>query len=141
MASYKAKIDYRETLVRRQDALQAMVKEDLLAKEKAAAAAPQGANAVTPLNPAVVDELKKTADLIERERTWFDPMMADVRSTEDRFAAEGQLIDKAGQALAAWAKSHAELKRALQENRKPNFREVIETALELRQLYEEVRKK
>ncbi len=76
--------------------------------------------------------LAKVDEMLAQMDKWYLPLQAQQAQNHQRFATEEDLVNHTIQGFQQWAKAHADLTKALQENRQPNISELVSTVSEIK---------
>ena len=63
---------------------------------------------------------------------WYEPLQAKENEINQRFNQEKEVAQNTLKAFRQWAAVHADLTKALEQNRQPNIRELVSTMLEIK---------
>lgn len=78
--------------------------------------------------------------MMERIDKWYLPLQAQETQNLQRFATETDLVNSTIRGFQQWAKAHADVVKALQDNRQPNIGELVSTVLEIKTEIENLKK-
>jgi len=85
-------------------------------------------------------KLAKVDEVLTQMDKWYIPLQAQKAQNSQRFATEEDLVNNTIRGFQQWAKAHADLTKALQDNRQPNISELVSTVLEIKTEIENLKK-
>lgn len=71
---------------------------------------------------------------------WYEPLQKNEADAISRLELEAQMMKNTVHGFQQWAKVHADLTKALEDNRQPNIRELVSTVLEIKTEIENLKK-
>ena len=75
----------------------------------------------------------------EHQKDWYKDYMAEKLSIQTRLEAEREIVRKAPALLTAWAASHKELVKAVQQKGTPDFTELLTLSRDLFETYQQTK--
>jgi hypothetical protein len=117
-------------------------RKQLMGKQKEAIGAVEQERGKTPIDASAlkvaIDRLSELNTQLAATNDWNDKLNRDLAAMRNRFAAQRIIIAKTKKGIQEWQKIHHSLALALQRNKeRPNFRILLNTALEIQSLLKE----
>jgi hypothetical protein len=95
--------------------------------------------AIEPRQPELVEQSKR----VEQEKARILPVTDRVRAARKRYADEfaniDQLFRKSGEALDSWADTHADIRKQLDQKKRPNFEELVGLIDDIKEIREKIK--
>jgi hypothetical protein len=114
----------------------AKIRRDEVAKISSNITANNSLELMTEYNQKIT-EVDKMMDRMDK---WYLPLRAQQAQNSQRFATEEDFVNNTIRGFQQWAKVHADLAKALRDDRQPNIRELLSTVLEIKTEIENFKK-